>query len=376
MRPISATLSLLALIGTSSAFAQSNSRQDAVNAVSVLQARSQLQSLQQQSQPQQQVPAWTPPASQVFHPYAFNNLGIGSTGQGNFITPHRSVDEIPGFHFNPATGQSLTVPTQPGPVITQPYPYVYPQPYYPYSYRPYYTNDYYSNGFYANGRYRGDNLNINFNLGSGLMPSMYDFGGLLPIRVGNYEYSINPYTGTYTVTTAQNRPDAYDARPRTINVPGVPAVPPPATREVTSLERAQMSLRDGEPERAVKELRTHLRKSPDDANAMRLLAVALLESGSFDDGVAVLRNAYRTAPTLADEPIAFADVGLSAKREREMLSEVVQYAHKVNSASAWLSVASIMQAEGRNALAKQMLDRAVHVGLDRETHKAFEQALR
>ena len=379
MRHTPAILSTLAL--AASALAQSNSKQDNAALVAALQARaqqSQAQSPSQTTQPQQPtVPAWTPPATQKFHPYAFNNLGIGSTGRGNFITPHRSVDEIPGYHFNPATGQTITPPAT-GPITTLPYPYPVTQ--YPYYARPYSYNGYYDNGFYANGRFRGDNYNINFNLGTGLMPSMYDFGGLLPIRVGNYEYSINPYTGSYVVTTAQNRghdPNAQaniQANSRTINAP--PAPEAPAARELSSLEKGQQALRDDEPERAVKELRVHLRKEPKDASAMRLLAIALFENKDLDDGAAVLRNAYRTSLDLAEEPLAPRDVGLSNTRVREMLSEVVQYAHKVNTASAWLSVTSIMQAEGRTGLAKDMLARAEKAGLDRETRVAFEQALR
>lgn len=375
MRPMSHSLSILALVAASSALAQSNSRPDAATIVAALQARAQTP---QASQPQPHTPpAWTPPPSQPFHKNSFNNLGIGSTGRGNFITPHRSVDEIPGYIFNPTTGQPVT--PSPGPITIQPYPYpVSPQPYYPYStypystYRPYYNYDY-GNGFYVNGRYRGDNWNINFNLGTGLMPSMYDFGGLLPIRVGNYEYSINPYTGTYVVTTAQNRGDGQEARPRTVEAPAMPQAP---TRELTTLEKGRLALRENEPERAVKELRAHLRKDASDAQAMRLLAIALFESGSLDDGSAVLRQAYRMSPDLVDEAWSPSELGMSNQRVREMLSEVVQYAHKTNTASAWLSVVSIMQAEERTGLAKQMLGRAVHAGLDRETHLAFERALR
>lgn len=153
-------------------------------------------------------------------------------------------------------------------------------------------------------------------------------------------------------------------------------MPQSPARELTSLEKGRLALRENEPERAVKELRAHLRKNANDAPAMRLLAIALFQSGDLDDGAAVLRQAYRMSPDLADEAWSPTESGVSNQRVREMLSEVVQYAHKVNTASAWLSVASIMQAEERTGLAKQMLERAVHAGLDRETHLAFERVLR
>jgi len=370
MRPTPAIFAPLAI--AASAIAQSNSAQDSATLIAALQARSQAQPTQTQQAPTP-TPAWTPPPSQPYHKNSFNNLGIGSTGRGNFISPHRSVTEIPGYIFNPATGQPPTSPST-GPITIQPYPY--PINTYPYYNHPYYRPPFYDyNGFYANGRYRGDHWNINFNLGTGLMPSMYDFGGLLPIRVGNYEYSINPYTGSYVVTTAQSCPDAYDAQGRARTIPSPPVPQAPAARELTSLEKAQLALRDDEPQRAVKELRAHLRKEPADANAMRVLAIALFENRNLDDGVAVLRNAYRTSPSLADEPLSPSDLGISSTRFREMLSDLVQYAHKINSASAWLSVTTLMQAEGRSSLAKEMLSRADQSGLDRQTRIAFEQAL-
>jgi hypothetical protein len=369
MRPTPAILVTLALVASASA--QSNSKKDTAALVAALQARSQLQHAPVQAPPPSW-PAWTPPPSQDFHPYSFNNLGIGSTGRGNFISPHRSVTEIPGYVFNPVTGAPATPPTT-GPITIQPYPYpITTRPYSPYS-RPCF-NDYYPSGFYLNGRYRGDHWNINFNLGTGLMPSVYDFGGLLPIRVGNYEYSINPYTGSYVVTTASGRSEAYDTRAPGASAPSAPKASP--ARESTALERGQQALRDQDAAKAVKELRAHLRQEPADGSAMRLLAIALFENGNLDDGAAVLRNAYRTSPALADEPIAPEDLGLSAQRLREMLSEVVRHAHKVNTASAWLSVVSIMQGEGRVALARDMLDRAERAGLDLETIKAFDRALR
>jgi hypothetical protein len=369
MRSTPAILVTFALVASASA--QSNSKKDTAALVAALQARSELQQTPVQAPPPS-LPAWTPPPSQDFHPYSFNNLGIGSTGRGNFISPHRSVTEIPGYVFNPVTGTPATPPTT-GPITIQPYPYpITTRPYYPYSPRPCFND--YPYGFYLNGRYRGDSWNINFNLGTGLMPSVYDFGGMLPIRVGNYEYSINPYTGSSVVTTASSRPEAYD--PRVRGTSASPASQAAPVRESTSLERGQQALRDQDAAKAVKELRAHLRKEPADGSAMRLLAIALFEHGRLDDGVAVLRNAYRSTPALADEPISSEDLGLSAQRLREMLSEVVQYAHKVNTASAWLSVVSIMQGEGRVALARDMLHRAERAGLDLETVKAFDRALR
>ncbi len=370
MRSTPATLVTLALVASASA--QSNSKMETAALVAALQARSQPQHAPVQPTAPS-FPAWTPPPSQDFHPYSFNNLGIGSTSRGNFIAPHRSVTEIPGYVFNPLTGTPATPPPA-GPITIQPYPYpIITRPCYPYATRPS-CNEFSPSGFYLNGRYRGDRWNINFNLGTGLMPSVYDFGGMLPIRVGNYEYSINPYTGSYVVTTASGRPEAYDLRVQ--GTSASPAAPPAPVQESTPLDRGQRAIREQDAAKAVKELRAHLRQDPADGSAMRLLAIALFENGSLDDGAAVLRNAYRTTPALIDEPISHEDLGLSAPRRREMLSEVVQHAHKVNTASAWLSVVSIMQGEGRLALARDMLDRAERAGLDLETVKAFDRALR
>lgn len=324
-------------------------------------------------------PTWQPQSSVRLHPNGFSTGGIGSNGWGNYITPRRSVDEIPGYRFvepsRPVPGWCGTPPTiqpYPLPKVCDPAPVCPPTVVYPYPYRSGYS---YGDGFYLNGRYRGDRWNVQFNIGSGLLPSLYEFGGLFPMRVGNYEYTVNPYTGGYTVTTARGEAPI---DPRMMGAGAMPTPPVPAApaKELTPIEQATAALADYDALRAIKALRAHLKSKADDAPAMRVLAMALLEHGQIDDGVAMMRQAYRTQKDLADDPWTPDEVGMSARRVREVLTKVVGYAHRANSASAWLTVASIMQAEGRTALAKQMLDRAAKAGLEKEMVGAFEKGLR
>lgn len=157
-----------------------------------------------------------------------------------------------------------------------------------------------------------------------------------------------------------------------------PAPPAPVVDPEEGLavpERAAKRLREGRPDDAIVLLRSHTEAHPEEMEAARTLAVALLDARRTKEGVAVMALVYERHPELARTPIDAYAVG--PRREmRDLLVRVVQYGHRVNSMSAWLTAAVLMQAEGRPDPALRMLDRADALGLDPELSKALRIALR
>lgn len=144
----------------------------------------------------------------------------------------------------------------------------------------------------------------------------------------------------------------------------------------TAFDEAVDAMRMGRHREAVSGLRRFLRDHPDDAEAMRVLAVGLVADKRVDDAASVMRLAYRTDPKLTSDPIPFRALGFSDKAFRELLTRSVHAAHRTQSASAWMLVASLMHAEGRNDTALQMLERAKAAGLDREIYDTLQLELR
>src|SRR5690606_7129054 len=111
--------------------------------------------------------------------------------------------------------------------------------------------------------------------------------------------------------------------------PSPPPLPAEPARELTTLEYADILLAEGQAERAAEVYQDHLRESPDDAEAQRSLAVALLEAGRPQQAVAVAAMAYDTDPTLAMRPIPrrLFDGPMDLRRA---LNSAVGHANRVN----------------------------------------------
>ncbi|HYE62428.1 MAG TPA: tetratricopeptide repeat protein [Phycisphaerales bacterium] len=228
-------------------------------------------------------------------------------------------------------------------------------------------------------------------IGSGL--SIGGFGYPYPV---NYPVYTQGYTPTVGVMNLPAPAIVYDqatgayiyAYGNPYGPPLVPATTPapaPATtpevvyappRELTPMEQAVEELRLGMPDRALTTLRDHLKKNADDARAHRVLAVALLEQRRFDDAVASLRQAYRTDPTLADSALNAYELGYTDESLRSLVVRTVTYANRVNTGSSWLTVAALMQAEGRTEQARNALDKARRQGLEPEVLGAMKAALK
>lgn len=151
-----------------------------------------------------------------------------------------------------------------------------------------------------------------------------------------------------------------------------PAEPPaPQTRA----EQGAALLKKGKAKSAVSEYAAHLKDRPEDAEAMRGMALALLDDGRVDDAIAVLVQAYREDPSLADRPVALTTFAGGSKRLRDHLLRVSAHANKINTGAAWHALAVLMQAEGRDRNASAMVQRAKALGLDETVTGRMESAV-
>jgi hypothetical protein len=130
------------------------------------------------------------------------------------------------------------------------------------------------------------------------------------------------------------------------------------------LASAKQQMRNARPAAAVDALKDYARTQSSDADARRFLALAMIESGKTDEGVAMMRAAYSLDASLAQRPINIADLGLNGKRLDAVVDTISTHAEKSDTASAWLTAAVLWQADGRAAIAQTMLDRASAKGLD------------
>ncbi len=108
-----------------------------------------------------------------------------------------------------------------------------------------------------------------------------------------------------------------------------------------------------------------------------MLAIALLgrKPSTSIDNVGMLRQAYRTDPNLAAEPIVASDLGIDDAELRRLASGTVLYAHRADSGSAWLSVATLLQAQGKRQAAREMVAKAEKKGVEAEIVAPMKAAL-
>ncbi len=154
-----------------------------------------------------------------------------------------------------------------------------------------------------------------------------------------------------------------------------PPIPEPEPVVLTLEERAGLELGYGDAERAIALYREHLEADPEDMGAVRGLGVALLAADRPEDAIATIRYAYVTDPSLANDPMGTWIGGDDVREVRALVNRAVRHANRVESASAWLTVAVLMQAEGRVGPGEKMLERAAELGLDLEVARAMRGAL-
>ena len=138
----------------------------------------------------------------------------------------------------------------------------------------------------------------------------------------------------------------------------------PEAMPLSALEVARLEMSVGDPEIAVDAYRAHLSEYPNDWIAVRELGIAKIRVGNRGDGVALVNYAYAMEPELAKSVVPTSIFADSERALRDAVVSVVGWGNRNPSPSAWLSVAVLMQAEGRNGPALKMVDRAAGYGLD------------
>ncbi len=228
-----------------------------------------------------------------------------------------------------------------------------------------------SAGLTVNGAFANDNFRLRFHLGtpSGLVcPPDHSHGdfcfkpdfcgtfpplGFYPLYYYSSYDAGYPIDGYYSAIDPQlvgyTQPSNQQATPP----------PPPTDREL-----GDAALAWGEADHAVAAYRAHLRADPEDAEVIRLLGLALLDARDVKEGVAVFGMAYRKDPSLADRPLSERTLGPRPGALRDCLTRVAGYAERTGSASAWLTMAALAQAQGRRDVASRMVERARGAGLE------------
>jgi hypothetical protein len=243
-------------------------------------------------------------------------------------------------------------------------------------------------GLSVNGSFEDDNFRLGFHIGGPLVHFPgdgcrdghhhhdhgqkvvgYPWGFAYP-----WGYSGGSYYG-YGYDTVYGSYAAYD--PALYHAP-VQLPPAPVTIDTppaTEKERGDTLLEAGAFKQAITAYKAHLNDNPGDAGAMRSLGMALIADSQLQDGVAMVAMAYKADPALASEPVQGALLS-GAGGVRAMVERVSVFANRVKLPSAWLTLAALMQAEGRNQLAGRMIDRARQAGLEAGLAAQMQAALK
>lgn len=219
-------------------------------------------------------------------------------------------------------------------------------------------------GSHVDGAYAGDKFKIKFHLGS----SYPDYC----IPSGHYfHYPLSWYRSSWSY----DEPPVIYSGPWYGNDPFVTSGVVPAQagaqqgqqtaqpRELLAIEKAELAWRGDQIDEATRWFREHLDAHPDDTDAMRYLAMVLIDDRRVDQGVALMALAYEKNPKLAARPLPSDVLPGGASELRRRVNAVSIYANQTHTASAWLTLAVLMQAEGREPVAARILRRAIDSGL-------------
>lgn len=227
-------------------------------------------------------------------------------------------------------------------------------------------------GLNIHGAFHDDNFRLRFHAGSSLFPHLKHPTVIVPIwgaaGYWNYYDDDDDYYRNTLIEGVYTPPMVQQPQP----------APQPMTETVRPSDDQQLGeiyLLAGDSQAAANSFRSFLDKNPGDAHAMRALGLALLDMAQVKEAVALIGMAYATNPGLADEPVPQATFGGSPANLRENLRRASIYANQSKSASAWLTVAVLMQAEGRGANARAMIQRARDAGLDPALATRLQSAL-
>lgn len=228
-------------------------------------------------------------------------------------------------------------------------------------------------GFRLDGDYSDDNLRVRVHIGSDLNHHQ---------RKCDYPYYWRTTTGVYYTGYGYSRYDwPYSYRPPIQGLPPTQQVTVPATQPqdqpepATAIDVARWSLTVGAYEDAVAAYREHLGENPDDALAVRELGLVLMETKKVTEGVAVIALAYDMDSTLAGKALEEGMFADGATDLRHAVTRAVTFANRTKSGASWLTVAMLMQGQGRDGRAMEMVERAEQVGLNPDIVEAMKREL-
>lgn len=229
-------------------------------------------------------------------------------------------------------------------------------------------------GLTVDGRYSDDNFSIAFHLGAD--PFLHRDRICYPTYPVYPRYPYGYYWPTYYGYRSYSVIDGgYGYLPASQPIAPPPTQPPEVQKPepTTDVERGEHALQSGEESAAIRSLTAHLDGHPDDVEAMRKLAVALSLDSRVEGAVALMAMAYKTDPELCAKPIAEGTV--SADDLRKAVKRVSIFANRVQTDSAWFTLAVLMQAEGRSKPAARAAERARLAGFDTDILDRLDKAL-
>jgi hypothetical protein len=349
----------------------------------------------QQADSQQQMPtANTPsiPPTAVPAPNRSNFQSNTPNGQGNRGPGRRStsIDLL----TDPARDRQFETPMPTfafsGPVICRPPVTQYPTWVQPYGDRYWPVDVTTGSGLSVGGSYVGQHWNVQFELGSGTPTEIVhrhcDRAVTPPVcryPLFGWTYPSGAYWGSnlgwaYGPNSYGQDPRLWVSNPQMIapaqvtapsaNVASSPATPPQPLRP---MELARLAIASGQPKVAIEAIRREIKEQGETTETLRLMAVAFAIDRRWNDASALMRSAYRLDTKLGASPLELVGLGFNAQSWRELVSRSVSNANRGKAASDWLLVAALMQAEGRDDLAKKMVERSLKTGLEPEIAAGF-----
>ncbi|MBL8762644.1 MAG: hypothetical protein JNM07_00055 [Phycisphaerae bacterium] len=151
---------------------------------------------------------------------------------------------------------------------------------------------------------------------------------------------------------------------------------PKDAKPIPAREEAMIALKAGDWEHAADRFRYHLKTSPDDAAAQRLLAVSLVESRRIWEAASAALRAYEVDPALAAIPLDPTEFD----RDRTWVSgrarDAQTFAARSKSAGGYVLALMLVQAEGNSKVAASLLARARAAGLSARAVEEWELAIK
>lgn len=152
-----------------------------------------------------------------------------------------------------------------------------------------------------------------------------------------------------------------------------PAQPDPAAQQgaaasqTDALQYAESLLGAERFKQAAVAYREHMAQHPDDADALRMLAVTLILDRRPREAADLMLAAYRMNPTLADAPVSL-PAGLGNADLAAAAGRAIDYAQRSKDAGSWLAAAVLSHARAKTPVARQFAESARAAGLDPELY--------